>query len=633
MAPTVRQRLRYAFDNTMSRGTPALVGWLGLATLFLVLVFTALVVVTAIAPPDDAGNRESFWRQLLRTLFHTMDPGTIGGDDFKWPYIIVMLIVTIGGIFIVSALIGVIATAFDTKLEELRKGRSFVVEKDHTLVLGWSEAIYTIVAELAIANENEKNPVVVVMADRDKVEMEESIRAKVGDTGRTRVVCRNGSPIDLSHLDIVNPRAARSIIVLSSADEEPDADVIKTVLALTQNPNRRVEPYHIVAEIEHSENLEAARIVGGEETTLIDKGQTIARLIVQASRQSGVSVAYTDLLDFSGDEIYFRHDPALAGKTFGDALLAYEECSVIGIRSGTTARVNPSPQTVIGETDEVIAIAADDSALAAAVPLIATIQHDAITVNGRAPEPPQRVLVLGWNARSPIVLRELDEYLVAGSTVTVVAQHDGAAAAIEAERGGLENLTVDLRPGNTTERRTLDSLDLASYDNVIVMCYSDQLDAQKADSRTLVTLLHLRDMSAKTGKDFAIVSEMLDDRNRELAQVTNVDDVIVSEKLISLIIAQISENPALADVFTDLFDASGSEIYLRPIADYVAGGSAVTFATLVEAARRRNEAAIGYRIASGAGDPTRHFGVVMNPSKSTQFTPADGDRLIVLAEG
>jgi hypothetical protein len=46
----------------------------------------------------------------------------------------VALIATLGGIFIVSTLIGVLSNAIDDKLEELRKGRSFVIEKNHTLI-------------------------------------------------------------------------------------------------------------------------------------------------------------------------------------------------------------------------------------------------------------------------------------------------------------------------------------------------------------------------------------------------------------------------------------------------------------------------------------------------------------------
>ena len=49
------------------------------------------------------------------------------------------------------------------------------------------------------------------------------------------------------------------------------------------------------------------------------------RMIVQTRRQSGISVVYTDLLDFGGDEIYFREEPALAGKTFGEAQHAFED--------------------------------------------------------------------------------------------------------------------------------------------------------------------------------------------------------------------------------------------------------------------------------------------------------------------
>ena len=66
---------------------------------------------------------------------------------------------------------------------------------------------------------------------------------------------------------------------------------------------------------------------------------------------------------------------------------------------------------------------------------------------------------------------------------------------------------------------------------------------------------------------------MLDDRNRELAEVTEADDFIVSDKLLSLMLSQISENKHLKAVFADLFDPEGSEIYVKPAVDYVAPAS------------------------------------------------------------
>jgi hypothetical protein len=165
-----------------------------------------------------------------------------------------------------------------------------------------------------------------------------------------------------------------------------------------------------------------------------------------------------------------------------------------------------------------------------------------------------------------------------------------------------------------------------------VLGYTDTLGAQEADARTLITLLHLRQIEEGSGKSLSIVSEMLDVRNRELAQVTQADDFIVSDKLISLLLAQVSENKDLNAVFSDLFDSDGSEIYLKPAQDYVALGQACSFYTVVEAARRRGEAAIGYRQAANAQNAAKQYGVVVNPKKSDKVSFTDQDRIIVVAE-
>ncbi|MFC7762436.1 hypothetical protein ACFQY4_33670 [Catellatospora bangladeshensis] len=162
-----------------------------------------------------------------------------------------------------------------------------------------------------------------------------------------------------------------------------------------------------------------------------------------------------------------------------------------------------------------------------------------------------------------------------------------------------------------------------AYHNVIVLA-DDDLDALTADSRVLVTLLHVRDILAGRGPG-SIVSEMRDERDRALAQLTKADDFVVSEQLVSLLMTQISEDKHLESVFADLFDADGAEIYIRPASYYLRPNAQVTFATVVEAAYRRGEVAIGYRVA----EPGDGHGVVLNPDKD-QPMPAV-DRVIVLA--
>ncbi len=74
---------------------------------------------------------------------------------------------------------------------------------------------------------------------------------------------------------------------------------------------------------------------------------------------------------------------------------------------------------------------------------------------------------------------------------------------------------------------------------------------------------------------------MLDDRNRVLAQVAHVDDVVVSGEIVSLLVTQLSEDQRLEAVFAELLAHTGAEIYLRPAEWYVQPGREVSFATVV----------------------------------------------------
>ena len=91
----------------------------------------------------------------------------------------------------------------------------------------------------------------------------------------------------------------------------------------------------------------------------------------------------------------------------------------------------------------------------------------------------------------------------------------------------------------------IDSLDITSYNSVQLLCYKEEMELQDADAQTLISLLHLRRVMEETKKEVKVVSEMLDLRNRDLAEVTKADDFIVSDKLISLLMSQVSENKYL----------------------------------------------------------------------------------------
>ncbi|NNF56970.1 MAG: potassium transporter TrkA, partial [Rhodothermaceae bacterium] len=236
---TVSERLRYWFDNTMSRGTVALIGWLVVLTLLMVGAVVALVLSAGIAPINEDGSPVGPAALVWDSFMQALSPEQVTSDTGGWPYLLAMLALMLGGLLVASTLIGVLTSGIEQKLDALRRGRSIVAETDHIVILGWSSKTPAVVRELVLSNASQRRSCVAVLAPKDRAEMEEAIRDAVGPSGRTRVVCRTGDPIVLGDLDIVNPHRARAVIIPSpeSGDDEehedPDAKALKMIFALT----------------------------------------------------------------------------------------------------------------------------------------------------------------------------------------------------------------------------------------------------------------------------------------------------------------------------------------------------------------------------------------------------------------
>ena len=612
--------VRYRFDNLMSKGLLSLIGLLTLVTAVFVLLMTVLVMLFSSYPVQGESVGEMIWFSLM----HALDPGTVVGAE-GLAYRAIMLITTFGGLVFLAGLIGIVSGAFDTKVEELRKGRSRVIEFDHTLILGWNSRVFSLVKEISLANLSRKKASIVILAPGDKVEMEDAVKEQVGRIGKTRVIVRSGDPMSLADLEIASHATARSIIILA-ADEAENADLVtmKTALALVNNPNRPKQQYHIVAELQELENLERAQLVSAKEVKWILAGDVMSRIMVQTSRQSGLSQIFLDLLDFDGDEIYFTQRSQLVGKSYLQAQHEFSNATLIGVLRDGDLALNPARTMKIKEGDQLIVIAPDDSLIRTSDSY--AFDKAAISNSKIAAPKPEKALILGQNENLPVILSELEQYVAKGSSVTLVSDQPKMTLAPS------EKLKVTFVSGDPTSRAVLDRVKVQSFDHIIVLA-NRELSAEESDAITLISLLQLRAIAAKSGKSFNIVTEMLDDKNRQLAESAEADDFIVSDQLIGLMMSQISENPDLAEVFGYLFSSEGSEISLHPASWYVKLGETVDMHVLIEAAAKRGETAIGYRKADLESSQQNSYGVALNPEKVRRFKLVEGDKVIVLAEG
>ncbi|MEY4137053.1 MAG: hypothetical protein RL205_1181 [Actinomycetota bacterium] len=625
---TFRQRLRYRFDTGLARGIWVVLAWLGALTIAAILIVAGLMWLLRIGPDDQP---TSFADGLWLALGRYIDAGTFTGDSGS-NFRLLAIVVTVLGLFIGAAIIGLISSGIDSRVEAMRRGQSPVVETGHTLILGSSDKLTVIIAELVEANRSERGKAIVVLADEDTVDLTDRIRGDVSDFGTSHLVVRRGNPNRLADLERANPADARSVIVLSPEGQESNAAVVKTVLALAQLLAESPAT-GIVAEIADDDMAEALISAVGSRLVVVNPTKTVARVTAQVSRASGLGAIYQELLDFDGDEMYLKSVPAeWVGRSFGEALLASSQSTIIGLRDATgTVSLSPAPTTALHAGDQLVGIAEDDSTFILDLPVV---PWESSSNRTWIPEErkTERTLIVGWSGIGPLVIQEIENHVLPGSELVVLiddehqnpAQIESRIAAL-----GLSRQSTRIVIGDTISRPVIGTLVEGSpFDHYLLLCERQSFGIDEADARVLLSLMHLRSFASV--QDGNIVSELLDPNDVELANQGTGDDFIVSQQLVSLLMAQLSESPHLSEVFTDLFDASGASVSMHAFERFTSN-STTTFADLVAEGRNFGSVVIGYRAASAIGQPgCLADGLRVNPPKSQVIDFAPGDVVIAI---
>lgn len=619
-------KLRYGFDNLISDTRNfILVVVLGTA------VFANIVAALSYLNGDDPGqdprwlNAISYDRRAWIAFAMLVLPvGKPDGTVFD-RFLAVSL--QIGTLIFTSLVIAFITAKILEITNRLKAGSSAVIDSNHTLILGWSNRVFPILKELAIATANQRKPVVVIFSSVARPDMEAEIARRVGDLGRIKLVTRTGDINNPADLKRANISAAKSIILLD-AEKGADANIVSAVLAIKAASEK--SGAKVIAEVEDALISSAVESATEGRVIAVRSDEVIARVTAQASRQPGLAAVVLDLLDFAGNEIYFKRVPALDNSSYSDALLAFASSSVIGyVTAEGEAHLNPSQSTKLAVGSKIILIAEDDSKI------VYTGTRDdlaktPVKASTALAAKPENMLIIGWSHMGVAVLNELAEFLPKGSSVHIVAQERYVAKdELKGLKFGSIKLTHAIIDGGIDELVAVAKA--KKYDEIIVLGYRNKIAEGEADAHTMLTMLQLDTLIHQNAgaNHTRLVAEILDSRKAELARVAANGDLVISDNLAALLIAQLGENPQLAPIFDDLFGPGGATIQLRPIEQYAALGKAVEFADLVVAARNFSESAIGYRSIARSTE-NGSTGSDLNPEKSTVYTPQAGDSLIVI---
>lgn len=641
---TLRQRLRYKFDNFISSGSASI--FLSLLVVFIVLLLSVagLRILIYLVYPEGAGQFDGNFKQVFATFLQLTDPGNMAQDiPSSGSYKFTAILAGLTGIILLSMLIAVITTALDQKLNQLKKGLSKVIENEHTLLLGWNERIIEILRELIMANESEDDPSVVILSELEKEEMDDYLNTHLPDKGNIRIITRSGNVSSLLQLERVAVDQCKSVIVLAScSDAAPinerrnsDAKAVKTVLAIVSSKENEL---NIVAEIFDSKSREIVEQISPDEITTIDTNDILGKILVQTSRASGLAIVYSELLSFDGCEIYFYNTDWKNGQ-FWKFQYYFPDGVPIGIRNKNgNVIINPPGNTILRPDDDIIIIADDDSTIILNKELVSRPVKFPLKQERLSPKQ-ERNLILGWNPRANVFVRELADYVKDNSVVDVVFHSPDEALKDEIKllSAANEKLEINLHDKSPLEVETLVALEPFTYDNIVILNQgNDDNDAEQTDSETIIILLLLRNIfkeHPQESKNTSLITEVMDSSNQELISRAGVNDFIISNRFVSNILAQVSEEADIKMVYDDLFRESGSEIYIKPASLYFEKlPQEVKFSDLMAIANLRKEICIGIRRYDKANSVDDNYGVTLIPEKNTTYSITAVDALVVVSE-
>ncbi|XP_068480611.1 ion channel CASTOR-like isoform X2 [Phaseolus vulgaris] len=550
---------------------------------------------------------------------------------------LVAISISFGGMLIFAMMLGLVSDAISEKFDSLRKGKSEVVEQNHTLILGWSDKLGSLLNQLAIANESLGGGTVAVMAERDKEEMELDIAKMEFDFKGTSVICRSGSPLIVADLKKVSVSKARAIIVLAedgNADQS-DARALRTVLSLTGV--KEGLRGHIVVELSDLDNEVLVKLVGGDLVETVVAHDVIGRLMIQCARQPGLAQIWEDILGFENCEFYIKRWPQLEGMQFEDVLISFPAAIPCGIK--------------VASYDE-----DDDTYAPASLP---TVWRGSLPKDFVYPKSPERILFCGWRRDMEDMIMVLDASLAHGSELWMFNDVPEKEREKKLTDGGLdinrlENISLVNRDGNAVIRRHLESLPLESFDSILILADESVEDsAIQADSRSLATLLLIRDIQARRlpyvamasqthGGSFSkgswigemkqasdktvIISEILDPRTKNLLSMSRISDYVLSNELVSMALAMVAEDRQINDVLEELFAEEGNEMHIRPADLYLCEGEELSFYEIMLRARQRREIVIGYRLDNA------ERAVINPPAKTDRRKWSLKDVFVVITE-